>query len=133
MQSSFATLLLFALVTANSGADAASTVRFGPIPDRPIVFPILNEKGLGDICQVQYPTDPYPKTGFCMRVQECESFSLRVFYQPNFNVHQELCYFEVHDPVVCCLSARDAEPSVVGQRTELDKDWPYEFERVNAV
>lgn len=126
-------IAFLALLAIVSSAAAASV----PIPDRDITFPVHNEKGLGDLCQVQYPTDPYPKTGFCMRVRECESFALRVFYQPSFNVHRELCYFEVHDPVVCCLSERDARPpssaSVVAQRTELTQDWPYEFERANLV
>lgn len=125
--------LAFALLVAISATCAASAARRGPIPDRPIVYPVSQEKELGDLCQVYYPTDPYPKTGFCMRVNECESFSLRVFYQPNFNVHRELCYFEVHDPVVCCLSARDAGPPFVAQRTQLTRDWPYEYDRANLV
>lgn len=128
----FASIVALLLCVFFASSAAAATARRDPIPERDIVFPILNEKAIGDPCQIQYPDDQTPKTGFCTRVRECSTFPLRVFYQPDFNVHRELCYFEIHDPVVCCLSARDAEP-VVDMRTQLTQQWPYEFDKTNTV
>ncbi|XP_058812965.1 uncharacterized protein LOC131677262 [Topomyia yanbarensis] len=93
-------------------------------------FPELNEKAVGDLCEINYGQGDFTRFGTCQRVKDCRTFAQRVRYERRFNVFQELCFFEVHDPVVCCLSERDAAMRIrnptVGHKSVLDMEWPFD-------
>uniref|UniRef100_A0A1Q3FJ10 Putative conserved secreted protein n=1 Tax=Culex tarsalis TaxID=7177 RepID=A0A1Q3FJ10_CULTA len=110
------------LLALNSEAAAAN-------PDKDFVFPNLQELGLGDRCTVKgYQPGGTQLVGVCRRVHDCETFRQRVI-QRRFNFFDDLCYFEVHDPVVCCLSLADAAR---GLRIRPEDQWP-EYELNNVV
>ncbi|KAL1394705.1 hypothetical protein pipiens_011769 [Culex pipiens pipiens] len=98
-------------------------------PDKDFVFPDLQELGLGDRCTVKGYQGGPQLVGVCRRVRECATFPQRVI-QRQFNFFDDLCYFEVHDPVVCCLSPADASRG--GSRIAQEDQWP-EYEQINAV
>lgn len=98
-------------------------------PDKDFVFPDLQELGLGDRCTVKGYQGGPQLVGVCRRVRDCGTFPQRVI-QRQFNFFDDLCYFEVHDPVVCCLSPADASRG--GSRIAQEDQWP-EYEQINAV
>uniref|UniRef100_A0A182PAJ6 Clip domain-containing protein n=1 Tax=Anopheles epiroticus TaxID=199890 RepID=A0A182PAJ6_9DIPT len=72
------------------------------------VFPELNELAIGDPCTIAPSPDPkgfpYAREGICQRVRDCETFVPRIIREP-FDIRRDVCYFEVHDPVVCCVQS----------------------------
>ncbi|XP_055625649.1 uncharacterized protein LOC129768197 [Toxorhynchites rutilus septentrionalis] len=121
---------LLVAVAALSITTQAATM----IINRDFVFPTLNEKGLGDRCEIDYGEGAFVKLGTCERVRDCGTFPQRL-RSPRFSVFRELCYFEVHDPVVCCLSARDIGVSQLARsRVPSREEMSYEdFETANLV
>uniref|UniRef100_A0A182R5N8 Clip domain-containing protein n=1 Tax=Anopheles funestus TaxID=62324 RepID=A0A182R5N8_ANOFN len=70
------------------------------------VFPELNELAIGDRCTIPPPPGakgiPNAREGICQRVRDCTTFIPRIILEP-FDIRRDICYFEVHDPVVCCV------------------------------
>ncbi|XP_052867188.1 uncharacterized protein LOC128273292 [Anopheles cruzii] len=68
-----------------------------------IVFPDLKELAIGDPCTIEPSLKgaPFVQHGICRRVRECPTFIPRIIRHP-FDIRRDICYFEVHDPVVCC-------------------------------
>uniref|UniRef100_A0AAG5CVM6 Clip domain-containing protein n=1 Tax=Anopheles atroparvus TaxID=41427 RepID=A0AAG5CVM6_ANOAO len=70
-----------------------------------IVFPPVIDLAIGDPCTV--PPSPtsdisYARDGICQRVRDCPTFVPRIILEA-FDIRRDVCYFEVHDPVVCCI------------------------------
>ena len=77
-----------------------------PHPGGDFVFPELNELAIGDACTIEASPDPqgfpYAREGICQRVRNCATFVPRIIREP-FDIRRDVCYFEVHEPVVCCV------------------------------
>ncbi|XP_058456708.1 uncharacterized protein LOC131434075 [Malaya genurostris] len=135
-------VVVFSILTILTSSQAAT---IDP-RNHDFVFPVLDEKTLGDLCEVSYGQGQFALVGTCQRVRDCGTFAQRLRTEKRFDVLKELCYFEVHDPVVCCLSEQNAGiriggglddgfPPVVGPKSVLDREWPFDDgdEKANLV
>ncbi|XP_053670844.1 uncharacterized protein LOC128721143 [Anopheles nili] len=85
---------------------SSSSAQRLPLNRGDFVFPELNELTIGDPCTIEPSSQPngitYARDGICRRVRECASFVPRIILEP-FDIRRDVCFFEVHDPVVCCI------------------------------
>ncbi|XP_055587692.1 uncharacterized protein LOC129740115 [Uranotaenia lowii] len=96
--------------------------------NRDFVFPVLNEKAIGDACRLD--RSQQSQTGTCRRIGDCDNFKWQV-RQRSFNILQSVCYFEVRDPVICCADDPSGSGSYEQQQQNAIEGWSEDFERRN--
>ncbi|XP_035779867.1 uncharacterized protein LOC118460032 [Anopheles albimanus] len=94
-------------------------VGVGFAQNRDFVFPPVDDLAIGDPCIIPAAKNGLsgPQQGICRRVRDCITFLPRLFRHP-FDIRRDVCFFEVHDPVVCCTRA--TKDRAVSSENELD-------------
>ncbi|KFB38314.1 putative 11.9 kDa salivary protein [Anopheles sinensis] len=101
---------------------------------RDFVFPPVNDLAIGDRCTV--PPSPassvsFAREGICRRVRDCPTFVPRVILE-SFDIRRDVCFFEVHDPVVCCVRdpvpSRDLQRKIARGQQDVFAEQPTEYE-----
>ncbi|XP_035891514.1 uncharacterized protein LOC118502899 [Anopheles stephensi] len=112
-------VLLVACVLLGSVASA-------PPSTADIIFPVVDDLAIGDPCTIEPSPDPtgiqFAREGICQRVRDCPTFIPRIIREP-FDIRRDVCYFEVHDPVVCCVElpvSAELVPLNSNKRLSLD-------------
>uniref|UniRef100_A0A182QAF9 CLIP domain-containing serine protease n=1 Tax=Anopheles farauti TaxID=69004 RepID=A0A182QAF9_9DIPT len=100
----FVSCFLFVVLLLGSGFSAEQQPSF----DGDFVFPAVKDLGVGDPCTVQSsPAVPYVRQGICQRVRDCATFVSRLITE-KFNIQRDVCYFEVYEPVLCCVEMKQS-------------------------
>uniref|UniRef100_A0A182N5I3 Clip domain-containing protein n=1 Tax=Anopheles dirus TaxID=7168 RepID=A0A182N5I3_9DIPT len=107
----FCFLLVVVLLLLGSGSAAGQQ----PPNDGDFVFPEVDDLGIGDPCTVQpSPEVPYVRQGICQRARDCAWFVSRLILE-KFDIKRDVCYFEVHEPVVCCVEIKQSAKEELDQ------------------
>ncbi|XP_050071532.1 uncharacterized protein LOC126559421 [Anopheles maculipalpis] len=102
------------------------TVASAPPSTADIIFPEVDDLAIGDPCTIAPSPDPagiqFARQGICRRVRDCPTFVPRIILEP-FDVRRDICYFEVYDPVVCCVdvpTSAELMPPNTNKQLSLD-------------